>query len=242
MKNMSNFTFVELIIVLVIITLFFCMILPAVNATNDSAKKIKCTDNMKKIVEAWKINASDNEDTCILVNYYGPSGYPNGRLWSHGLNEYVSSMSVFACPESKDNLDKPTLSFNWNSTKERQMITKNSIGYNFYFSNSWGTGNKQPARKITEIKQPDKAVIFADSYNAEDTNANDVTGYAFIMHVYDAGKFSGDNQVNVKRSVVTRHDNMANLTFADGHVAQYNSQAIETPFQSSEIKFWGSKW
>ena len=60
-----NFTLIELLIVIAIITILAAMLLPALNQARARGKSISCTNNLKQWGQAGMLYASDYNDTVV---------------------------------------------------------------------------------------------------------------------------------------------------------------------------------
>ncbi|MHC5062021.1 MAG: type II secretion system protein, partial [Planctomycetota bacterium] len=57
-----GFTLIELLVVIAIIALLLSILMPALNATKNLAKRLGCQTNLKQIALAWHLYLDDHED------------------------------------------------------------------------------------------------------------------------------------------------------------------------------------
>ena len=80
-----GFTLIELLVVIAIIAILAALLLPALSAWVDYARRVNCISNEKQIVACWAMYPGDNRE--ILVNnggYYAGATHP--YLWVYGAN------------------------------------------------------------------------------------------------------------------------------------------------------------
>lgn len=102
------FTLIELLVVIAIIAILAAMLLPALAAAKDKAKRIMCVGNMKQLGLAFNLYIGENNDTIPYTGIWWTLNGKSGR-WSFddllgnylGQNLTQADMDAYAIPTNK---------------------------------------------------------------------------------------------------------------------------------------------
>lgn len=110
MRSRRAFTLVELLVVIAIIGVLVALLLPAVQAARESARRTQCSNNLKQI-GLGMLNFEVSKKT-YPPGEYKPIGVPTsaGLAWCTWFLPYIEEPNVHAQMNFKMDLRKPP---NW---------------------------------------------------------------------------------------------------------------------------------
>jgi prepilin-type N-terminal cleavage/methylation domain-containing protein len=89
-KGDAGFTLIELLVVIAIIAILASLLLPALGRAKESAKRIKCTNNLKQLELALKMYVDDNR------GLFPPCS--DNVFWVAKLLDVYRNTNILACP------------------------------------------------------------------------------------------------------------------------------------------------
>ncbi|MFP3903671.1 MAG: DUF1559 domain-containing protein [Armatimonadota bacterium] len=211
-----GFTLIELLVVIAIIAILAAILFPVFARAREKARQSSCLSNIKQLCLAVQQYTSDYDEMFVPAITYPPA-YSN-ILWSGMVLPYVKNEQIFACPSATNHKFTPI------ANSDRGSM---SIGYNWYFQTDVGRDLSLPG-----MEYPSAAVILGDTNNGP--AADGYRGYMFSMSNSPSGRQCGTLQ-----ALLARHNEGANLGFADGHAKWMTESAING---RQGIYLWGPDW
>ncbi len=237
MKKKLGFTLIELLTVMAIIALLVAMLLPALAKAKATAHRATCLNNLRQWGLGLNMYLDDNNqlfpDFSIANDTPGaPSGYDQDNIhwsdlsqfaasgsgksaWFNALPPYVSEKALSEhAVDPTAFMNRPSI-FRCRSARflPEEVDPLNRVAFS-YGINFKGTNGASPAPvpfKATVVKNPSAFVFFSDVR----AHSGEVPFYG-ANPLHDLGAARGS-----LNHVSSRHSGGANLTFIDGHAANF---------------------
>jgi prepilin-type processing-associated H-X9-DG protein/prepilin-type N-terminal cleavage/methylation domain-containing protein len=233
------FTLVELLVVIAIIAILAALLLPVLNMAKSRAQNITCLNNLRQLDVCLQLYVNDNNDYFVPNNSVAIIGSPSsdisGLSWlpdvsavteinpSNIINgllfRYNNSLPIYHCPADKSTLQtpsgKPLPQLRWRSYNMSQSVNGYPQGNPEYYQiiPAWA--------KLTAIRHPIPSELFVLIDENSDTQVDAEFGNPPIGSPY----FQQDVWWDMPSD---RHNQRANLSFADGHVEPWRWKVPKT--------------
>jgi prepilin-type N-terminal cleavage/methylation domain-containing protein len=178
MKKWRAFTLIELLVVIAIIALLMAILMPALRAAKDQARKVVCTAHVKDLALALKMYTEDYDgkthnspnnglwdnawENPPVVRPYGPND--DMAYWGIAYFPYAKNKKIFRCPSTKRVDDWPEWGPPW-GLPSQQYFRYCSYGLNGYVSQMReikGSSGKRNTNTYHDFKKHDEVIVFQD--------------------------------------------------------------------------------
>lgn len=211
-KN-KGFTLIELLVVIAIIAILASILFPVFAKAREKARQTQCASNLKQLALAWLMYAQDYDETAPLACYFSPD-WKYEYAWDYTLDwhtsppkaslgllgPYTKSERLNECPSfSGENWGRPFSGYGYNASYIGGSIL-----------------DSLAACMLSDITQPSDTVVFAEC------------GYGSPVNGANYLRAPSDPYFNYGK-VHFRHNRMANVAYADGHVKAVSAKHRAIP-------------
>jgi prepilin-type N-terminal cleavage/methylation domain-containing protein/prepilin-type processing-associated H-X9-DG protein len=206
------FTLIELLVVIAIIAVLAALLIPALAAAKDSARRTRCTSNLRQLGFATQVYWDEFNGACF--RYRGPATNGGDLFWFGWLERgaegqrafdatqgalfpYLEGRGVEICP-----------SLNYRSPRFKPKANGAAYGYGYNLALS--AGSSQPPVNIARVTRPANTVVLADAaqvntFQPPASMANPMLEEFFYVN-------------STEPTAHFRHRHKAGVAFVDGHV------------------------
>lgn len=228
----KQFTLIELLVVIAIIAILASMLLPALNRARDTAKKAKCSANLKQWATAAQMYAADRNDWFVVYSLQN-GGQAGAFRWE--LLLYIKPQVDYTVATNRSGtrfyVDTVTGVMQcsswispWNGLNGYDSgyglnigaIDGNNLTYGWGYTER-GTrtqGDDRIRQKLGSAQKPSETITFGDTTDWTTGADRTANGWDYLG-IYDASREGGGVPIP---AVGSRHMGGVNYAWADGHV------------------------
>ena len=241
MRKKTQFTLIELLIVIAIIAILAGMLLPALNAARTKAQAAKCLSNLKQIGLGISQYAADSDEWLPAGKNYG--GTPG--QWKYELAQYCGMPKeasyndtmkspkygmggVFGCDGFQG------VSENCAGELKNNPGKFGGLGWNDNISGSAQIGAGNRRRSVKELRKGiSECALAGDTVDISQWTFTNYTDYAVMLNMRGGDVATPDKRIS------RRHSKGLNVAWADGH-ADWRLQSAMAAGKNNNVGWYYS--
>ncbi len=235
-RQLCAFTLIELLVVIAIIAILAALLLPGLSRAKQQAQNINCLSNLKQLQLCWHLYADDHHDFLAPNNFvYNVSSSNDFQIigtWAPGnarvdattdnlkaglLFPYNTSTAIYHCPSDMSVIEDGAGNLLSQLRNRSYNMSQSVNGEGDVIDPIFGPMNQliPCVTKYSQIRDPSPSALFVFIDENEDTLYDSQFGFPAPNSGW--GNVWFDMPSN-------RHNQGANLSFADGHVEHWKWQ------------------
>ena len=211
-RKRRAFTLIELLVVISIIALLIAILLPALGAARRSAKTLQCKSNLRQLQIATTAYQVEHNNLLPQPGHDVDLGSVEAQgeaVWFNALDDYLNQQAKQYSRSDADERNYEAFKQDpvWEDLPDTQKRSSRTIKMNEYLGN---LNNRASAPDVLfanpdTFLEPTKTVVYVD-------------GRGYDTPSITTGNTDVDEFSATEIYVGLRHDDGANVVFADGHV------------------------
>jgi prepilin-type N-terminal cleavage/methylation domain-containing protein/prepilin-type processing-associated H-X9-DG protein len=213
----SGFTLIEILVVIAIIAILAAILFPVFARAREKARQASCTSNLRQLTLAVEMYTTDHDEMYPMIGY----GFATADVTTlfELCDPYMRNKDIITCAsDAEGNIDLSLL--------PTPITGAPNASYDV---------NRAGVAQTYIFGDPDRSagVLYVQEVSAVEAPAD-------TTMVWDAQLALGEDTVVPTNPILPefRHNDMANVGFADGHVkAVHKTADLGAPY--SPGRFWG---